>query len=359
MSDLFPAIIKKRKTLFALVSVWIFCFAISSVYCQENISFSIKPLGEFLPDTAVYSAGSCGNYFYVEGGNIYFFASDIWLSSQDKKQVEGVCDSSFSICSATAAYSLNGKCSFNKDENNWPLPVISPDFKEYSGIRKYRIRQPFRAKKGIYFFYSLMNNYGPGLYDYFRVGQGLAFSEKISGPYSKLKYNGSNFWFSDVEPAFGEAVIESGGKFYIYGNNPGALYKNGAVLAAVSEKDLTDKSKWLYYTEDYEDKKWTPDLPEASVVIEGAEDEFSVSYNAYLKKYIAIFFSQTLNKVLMKTSNQPWGPWEQVYEIKKCLKEEYCRAAKEAPALSMEGGRKIFIILEKKHMPYLYEINFS
>lgn len=359
MPESFPFSLKKRKSKKFFYSFA--AFSLLSVFCQaeEKLSFSVKALGEFLPDPLVYTAGSCGNYFYADGAKLYFFASDIWLSSQDRKQIEGVCDSSFSVCSTSSVYSLNGKCSFNKDENNWPLPLISPDFKEYSGIRKYKVRQPFSAGGKIYFFYSLMNNFGPGLYDYFRVGQGLAVSDKPEGPYKKLKLNESNFWFSDVEPSFGEAVVESKDKLYIYGNNPGALYKKGAVLAMAAKNSFTDKKNWLYYTQDYEDKKWTSDLPEASVVIEGAEDEFSVSYNSYLKKYISIFFSQNLNKVIMKTANEPWGQWDDVYEIKTCLKEEYCRAAKEAVFLSVDGGKKIFMVLEKKHLAYLYEISFS
>lgn len=350
--------IKKRKIFLTALSAILALFVPFSK-AQEKAVFSVKFLGEFSPDPSVCSAGSSGNYFYLFGGKIYFFAWDIWLSSPDKKQIEGVCDSSFAICQSSSAYSLNSKCSFAKDENSWPLPIIVTDFKEYSGIRKYRVRMPFEAGGKFYLFYSLMNNFGPGLYDYFRVGQGLAVSDNIYGPYSKIKFEKSNFWFSDVEPSFGEAVIKSDGKIYIYGADPGALYKKGAVLAAVDENKITDKKSWLYYTEDYEDRKWTSDLPEASVVIEGAEDEFSVSYNEYLGKYTALFYSRSLNKVILKLSKNPWGPWDSIYELKSCIKEEYCTAAKEVPALSAEKGKKIIFVLEKKHIPYLYEVKFG
>ena len=55
----------------------------------------------------------------------------------------------------------------------------------------------------------------------------------------------------------------------------------------------------------------------------------------------------------------PWGPWKDPVKIMACSKEEYCSGAKEQPLFSLEGGKKIFFTLEKKNMPYIYELLFK
>lgn len=346
----------KMKKIFLLI-----CLLPQIVLARQGgLSFSVRPLGELFAGKDSFIAGSSGNYFFKYSGKFFFFAGNIWLGSREKKQIEGICDSSFAVCEATSAYNLKGNCSFVKDENSWPLPLLTVDFREYSGIRKYWVKEPFQAAGKFYFFYGLMNNYGSGLYDYFRVGQGLASAEKIEGPYSKIKSDRGNFFFSDIEPSFGDAVlIDADGWLYIYGRNPGALYRKGAVLARVKPEKVSDRKSYFFYTDDYEDKKWTQDLPEASIVLEDANEDFSVSYNEYLKKYLAIQFVPSIGKVLLKTADYPWGPWNETYELKSCIAEDYCQNAREQPALSEGGGKKIYFTMEKKHSPYLYEVEFK
>ncbi|PIS46984.1 MAG: hypothetical protein COT17_05775 [Elusimicrobia bacterium CG08_land_8_20_14_0_20_51_18] len=350
-----------------LLFLWVpvfFCSAARAQKSPEDPSFSVKYGGAMLDSgkSAFTVIGFGGNYSLADSGKIYFFANDIWLGeilAGGKKGLEGVVDSSLIVYPSTSPYAMKEGVSYLFDENNWPLPLITADFKEYSGIRKFWVRSPVKIGNGYYVFYSIMNNYGRGLYDYFRVGQGVAYSEKISGPYKKAASGGRNSFWNDIEPAFGEAVLHDlDGWLYVYGKNPGNPYRKGASLARVRPADILKRERYSYYTEDYDKKKWTDDITEASVALEGADEEFSVSYNRHLKKYLAVYFDADSQTVFLKTSPYPWGKWSAPVRIKVCVKDEFCYGAKEQLPLSEAEGKKIFITLGKKHMPYLYEVEF-
>lgn len=353
----------RRIFLFSLI-----LFSASPARAQrqagEEPAFSVKYGGAMLNSgkSTFTVIGFGGNYALADGERICLFANDIWLGEvieAEKKSLEGVVDSSLIAYRSTSPYLMKDGASYLVDENGWPLPLITADFKEYSGIRKFWVRAPVRSGGKYYLFYSIMNNYGRGLYDYFRVGQGVAYSDNISGPYKKASAGGRNSFWNDVEPAFGESVIQdTDGWLYVYGKNPGNPYRKGASLARVKPQNILVRGEYSYYTEDYESRKWTGDITEASVALEGVDDEFSVSYNKYLKKYLAVYFDADSQTVFLKTAPYPWGKWSEPMKVKACLKDEFCYSAREHSALSENEGKNIFITLGKKHMPYLYEVEF-
>ena len=65
------------------------------------------------------------------------------------------------------------------------------------------------------------------------------------------------------------------------------------------------------------------------------------------------------HRVLARLARYPWGPWGEPATLLACAKAEYCYGAKEQPGFAAEDGGKIFITLEKKNAPYLYELAFE
>ncbi|HLA38728.1 MAG TPA: DUF4185 domain-containing protein, partial [Candidatus Glassbacteria bacterium] len=305
-----------------------------------------------------------GNYSLpLPDGRTLWLLNNLWageLKPDGQAAVWGIIDGAAALSPSTSPYAQAGALAYVSDENKWPLPLLSGDLKEYSQVRKFWPRSGVCSAGGCHVFYSIMNNYGPEPYDYFRVGQGVALAENPAGPYVKARLGTRYSLWNDIEPAFGSAVLaDEDGWVYVYGRSMHSPGEYGAELARVKPEDLASRKKYSYYSLETASGSWTGDVSEASVVLEGMPDEFSVSYNARLKSYLAVYYDAEVGRVLARLARYPWGPWGEPAALLACAKTEYCYGAKEQPGFAAEDGRKIFITLEKKNAPYLYELAFE
>ena len=350
------------------VSAVLFAFAPRAGAQQKNPfpAFSVSsgtPLLSQVPSTgAVVAQG--GNYAVpLPDGRTLWLLNNLWtgeLKPDGQSAVWGIIDGAAALAPSTYPYAQAGALACVADENKWPLPLLSGDLKEYSQVRKFWPRSGICAGGKCHVFYSIMNNYGPEPYDYFRVGQGVAVSADPAGPYSKARRAERYSLWNDIEPAFGSAVLsDEDGWVYVYGRSMQTPGGYGAELARVKPEDLAAREKYSYYSLETASGSWTEDISEASLVLEGMPDEFSVSYNAHLKSYLAVYYEAEGGRVLARQARYPWGPWGEPARLLACAKEEYCYGAKEQPGFAAEDGKKIFITLEKKNAPYLYEIGFE
>lgn len=305
-----------------------------------------------------------GNYAVpLPDGRTLWLLNNLWVGERNpdgQAAVWGIVDGAAAFAPSTSPYAQAGALAHVSDENKWPLPLLSGDLKEYSQVRKFWPRSGVCAGGGCHVFYSIMNNYGPEPYDYFRVGQGVAVAENPAGPYVKaLRGERYSLW-NDIEPAFGSAAwADEDGWVYVYGRSMQAPGEYGAELARARPGDLASREKYSYYSLETASGAWTGDLSDASVVLEGLPDEFSVSYNEYLKSYLAVYYDAEGGSVLARRARYPWGPWGEPVRLLACGKTDYCYGAKEQPGFAAGDGRKIFITLEKKNAPYLYELVFE
>ncbi len=327
---------------------------------------SVKEIGPLLSlrRSSYPVVGQAGNYSVALGdGRTLWLLNNIWTGEfKEKGEVAlwGMIEGGMAILSATSPYTASGALSYVADENKWPLPVCSADFAEYAPIRKFWPRAGVKTESGYYAYYSIMNNFGPGAYDYFRVGQGLAVAEKPDGPYRLLKKGASYFLWTDIEPSFGSALLlDQDGWLYIYGRYAAEPGKYSAALARVRPEKAGEPDAYSYYSADVSSGSWAGDVGDAATVMENMPEEFSVSYNEHLKAYLALYQDAETGAVQLRTAQYPWGPWSGPKTALPCKKEEYCFGAKEQAAFSSEGGKKIFFTIEKKNMPYFYELVFS
>jgi hypothetical protein len=110
--------------------------------------------------------------------------------------------------------------------------------------------------------------------------------------------------FGENEPDFGGAVLMVNGTLYAY--SCGAS-QNGkpCLLARVGPANVWNRSAWTYYAGN---GNWSSNISSAVVVFEGL-DILSVSWNAYLQRYIAIYAYPLSNNVMARTATAPEGPW--------------------------------------------------
>ncbi|OGR78909.1 MAG: hypothetical protein A2X32_00425 [Elusimicrobia bacterium GWC2_64_44] len=308
--------------------------------------------------------GQGGNYAVpLADGRTLWLLNNIWageLRPGGQAAVWGIVDGGAALVSSTSPYAQAGDLAYVSDENRWPLPLLSGDLKEYSQVRKFWPRSFFCGAGKCQVFYSIMNNYGPEPYDYFRVGQGVATAADPGGPYEKARRDGRYSLWNDIEPAFGSALLpDEDGWVYVYGRVMNAPGEYAARLARVKPDGLADREKYDYYSLSESTVAWTSDISEAADVLPGMPEEFSVSYNDHLKAYLAVYSDPEGGRALARLARYPWGPWGEPAQLLPCAKEDYCYGAKEQPGFAAEGGKKIFVTLEKKNSPYLYEIIFE
>lgn len=356
------------RALFLKTAVFLLIPVSQATAQQKNTfpSFSISsgtPLLSQAPSTgAVVAQG--GNYAVpLPDGRTLWLLNNLWageLKPDGQAAVWGIVDGAAAFSASTSPYAQAGALVYVSDENKWPLPLLSGDLKEYSQVRKFWPRSGVCTGGSCHVFYSIMNNYGPEPYDYFRVGQGVALAENPAGPYIKARMGTRYSLWNDIEPAFGSAAwADEDGWVYVYGRSMPSPGEFGAELARVKPEDLASREKYSYYSLETASAPWTEDVSEASVVLEDMPDEFSVSYNDHLKGYLAVYYDAGRGRVLARQARYPWGPWGEAATLLTCAKTEYCYGAKEQPGFAAGGGRKIFITLERKNAPYLYEVTFG
>lgn len=346
----------------ALVFLPVAALAQPSAFPSFSISTGTPLLSRPVSTGAVVGQG--GNYCVpLPDGSSLWLLNNIWMGEVKpggETEVWGIIDGAAALAPSTAPYAQAGALKHVSDENGWPLALLSGDLKEYSQVRKFWPRAGLCLPAGCHVFYSIMNNYGPGPYDYFRVGQGVAFSEKPAGPYLKARAGTRYSLWNDIEPAFGSAVLaDEDGWVYVYGRvitSPGAY---AAQLARVKPGHLADRGKYHYYAGDAGAAAWTEDVAEAADVLAGLPEEFSVSYNEHLKSYLAVYSDPEGGRAQARLAPYPWGPWGEPAVLLACAGEDYCYGAKEQPGLAAGDGRKIFVTVERRNAPYLYELNFK
>lgn len=348
----------------ALGCAVLFCAAPAGAQ-QVFPAFSVSsgtPLLAQAPSTGAV-VGQGGNYALpLPDGRTLWLLNNIWageLKAGGQTEAWGLVDGGAALAPSTSPHAQAGALAYVADENRWPLPLLSGGLKEYSQVRKFWPRAGLCLAGGCSVFYSIMNNYGPEPYDYFRVGQGVAASGNPAGPYEKARAGTRYSLWNDLEPAFGSALLpDDDGWVYVYGRVMTAPGEYAAQLARVKAEALADRAGYSYYTLEGSTAAWTGDVAEASDILPGAPDEFSVSWNEHLKAYLAVY-SEPDGGAAARLAQYPWGPWGEPRALLSCKKEDYCYGAKEQPGFAAEGGRKIFVTVEKKNAPYLYEITFE
>jgi hypothetical protein len=330
------------------------------------------PLFEVSSGTPLLAQAASTGAVVGQGGNFAVALPDgrmLWLLNgvmtgerrpDGQAEVWDIVDGAAAFSASTSPYAQRGGLRYVSDENRLPVPLLSSDLKEYTQVRKFWPRSGRCAGGKCCVFYSIMNNYGPGLYDYFRVGQGVAWSDAPGGPYRKALYGASYSFWNDIEPAFGSALLEDAdGWLYVYGRQMTAPGEYAAALARVRPDQLLSRDKYLYYGVEASSGPWTGDISEASPVMSGLPEDFSVSYNEYLKTYLAVYLDEESGSVLARQARYPWGPWADPVKLMTCGKEDYCFGAREQPAFAADGGRRVFLTVEKKNEPWFYEVTFK
>jgi hypothetical protein len=107
--------------------------------------------------------------------------------------------------------------------------------------------------------------------------------------------------FTQNEPGFGSASFVSNATLYAYGCD----YNSGCKLGKVAPSSVQDRSAWSFYAGK---GNWSAQIGDAISVFNDA-NILSVSWNAFLQRYLAVYSPPFSQRVVMRTSMNPEGPW--------------------------------------------------
>jgi hypothetical protein len=159
--------------------------------------------------------------------------------------------------------------------------------------------------------------------------------------------NGSTIATRDASPLFSAplpsyslgAVIDSGFvHLYACDPAPGQLDTICRVVRAPVASAPT-ASTW----QAWDGGAWNSDLTKAATVLHGPSGDLSVSFNAHLGKFLAVFSAIFSNDISYATSAHPEGPWSASQKLMTGMSpasgNDY--AGKEHPELATNGGKQI------------------
>jgi hypothetical protein len=107
--------------------------------------------------------------------------------------------------------------------------------------------------------------------------------------------------FTQNEPGFGSASFISDGMLYAYGCD----YNSGCQLGKVAPSSAQNRSAWSFYAGN---GNWSANIGDAISVFNDASI-LSISWNAFLQRYLAVYSPPFSQNVVMRTSANPEGPW--------------------------------------------------
>jgi hypothetical protein len=131
-----------------------------------------------------------------------------------------------------------------------------------------------------------------------------------------------NVHIVEVDNSQFQGLPETSGKgLLIFGS--GDYRKSNLYLSFISKNSLEDKSQLKYFSglDSKGNPKWSSSESEAvAVFIDPIIGEFSVQYNPYLNKFIALY-----GGVSMRSSDLPWKDWSNSQILFNAVQDGYCK----------------------------------
>lgn len=154
-----------------------------------------------------------------------------------------------------------------------------------------------------YLYYSRIEIFGTGSWDFRGAGSGLGCSSVPLGSYERLQPHGD--WRFPVEPA---SVIQADGWLYLYGIEEAAGIQ-GVALARVRPENIDEPAAYEFYTGP--GPQFSSRKDAMAVLVTNVPGQVSVAWNPYLAKYVMVSSSDFWHprQICFLVADQPYGPW--------------------------------------------------
>jgi hypothetical protein len=148
--------------------------------------------------------------------------------------------------------------------------------------------------------------------------------------------------FSAPERSYALAALVSNGFAYLYACDPvaGQLDTECRVVRAPVD-NVASPGAWLAW----DGGAWNSDRSRAQPILHGPPGDLSVSWNAHLNQFLAVYSAVFSNDVSLRTAAAPEGPWSDARKLFTGVAPPsgYDYAGKEHPELSANGGTTLVV----------------
>ncbi len=178
----------------------------------------------------------------------------------------------------------------------------------------------------------------PGFLNYEHQGVGLvrvAADQTVGVREAELLFGAS-------EPIFHNPA-RFGSDLFLYGNR-GLGGGNPLVVARVPIARVAQRSAYRFWN----GSDWVTDVNDAATLFSGVPGELSVSWNAHLGAYLAVYSDVLKSRVVARLARAPQGPWSDpvaLFAMKPPPSSTmgFSYAGREHPHLARNNGKTLFV----------------
>ena len=211
--------------------------------------------------------------------------------------------------------------------------------------------------------YSKLLAGSKGPFDFKLLGTSLATWESPDAspirPAARPNSEDPTILFPEGDVKIGHGAVVVGDWIYAYGSET-QKDANGVswpcIVGRVKYDKALERVAWRFYAGD---GRWSSNFTDAVAIMDAAP-ALSIHWNEYLGKYIAVYSSQFVNNITIRTANGPEGPWSQPVVAVECLAPRnerawsYCGMAH--PVFAKERGRIEYFTYCREAGPFEGEI---
>jgi hypothetical protein len=227
----------------------------------------------------------------------------------------------------------------------WPREVLEPTpVERFAQVRLWPQHGVF-AGECVYLFYLAIQHLGAGTWDFTEVGSGVARLDPRTGAAERVRRDGEwRLWAATGGLHAGVALLRTEDWLYVYSSRRAGTECRALVarVPAATPEALADpgahehlvgpQPRWSRVAEDFD--------------VGPCGSEFSVSWNAHLRRYLMAYVNGYDKTLLLRTAAEPWGPWSAPIAAGVVPHDEASRIVSlgfEHPACARDGGRTVHV----------------
>lgn len=238
-----------------------------------------------------------------------------------------------------------GSIRYYTDREGFPREILPPTAWERSRQLRFWPEHGVALDGKVYLYYLGVQTTDPNsIWGFQNAGTGLAVLDPETGGCQRVLRGGDWRLWPPVgdDFHFGVQVIRQGDTVYVFGAVRQGLTAS-ARLARVAAAHITDPAAYEYLASPQ--PTWTPELA-AAWDMGWSGNEFSVSWNEHLGRYLLLSVDEYQKTLVARTANALWGPFTPPYHAIELPHEpdsELIYLSFEHPQFRRRGGQQIFL----------------
>jgi hypothetical protein len=240
---------------------------------------------------------------------------------------------------------------YYEDAEGLPLEILQSDARERFRQLRFWPEHGIFLNDRVYFYYLGVATVDPtSVWGFRTIGAGVAELNPETGEARRVSVRGDSLpWRNQAADFhFGVHVILEQGWVFVFGSVRDGIQSTGW-LARVRPDRITEPAEYEFLTS--AGPEWSPNMAE-SCSLGPTASEFSVSWNAFLGKYAMIYVEEYCKRLMLRTSDQLWGPYSEPLDLIGVPHQEsslFVYLGFEHAAFQQQDGRKIFVSYCEPH----------